>query len=165
MPRQEDVGERAATPGLPLMESPWIWARAVTLVRHADSLMCVPVMQTWCRGKRRGESELLRLDCHKFLWHFYEASVFKDRGTASMGKYLCGTDMVACAADVVPGQEDVGERAAVPGLPPLLLALLQGPGLQDARGVRARPLGRHHRRPGHCYCPDLAVVLPVYFLL
>eukprot|EP00879_Flechtneria_rotunda_P003561 GHRR01003795.1.p1 GENE.GHRR01003795.1~~GHRR01003795.1.p1 ORF type:complete len:147 (+),score=35.71 GHRR01003795.1:251-691(+) len=33
--------------------------------------------QTWCRGKRVWESELLCLDCHKFSWRFYRDPDFK----------------------------------------------------------------------------------------
>ncbi len=44
-------------------------------------------------------------------------------------------------ADLVPRQEEVGERAAVLGLPQLLVAVLLRPGLQDARGVRESPVG------------------------
>jgi hypothetical protein len=38
-------------------------------------------------------------------------------------------------ADLVPRQEEVGERVLVPGLPQLQLPLLLRPRLQDTRGV------------------------------
>ena len=38
--------------------------------------------------------------------------------------------------DLVPRQEEVGERVPVPGVPLLLLPLLLRPRLQDARGLR-----------------------------
>lgn len=34
-------------------------------------------MQTWCRGKKHWESELLCLDCHKFTWRAYRDPDFK----------------------------------------------------------------------------------------
>ena len=33
--------------------------------------------QTWCRGKKLWESELLCLDCHKFSWRSYKDPDFK----------------------------------------------------------------------------------------
>lgn len=47
-------------------------------------------------------------------------------------------------ADVVPRQKEVGERAAVPGVPQLLLALILRPRLQDARAVREGAVGGAH---------------------
>ena len=34
-------------------------------------------MQTWCRGKKHWESELLCLDCHSFSWRAYRDPDFK----------------------------------------------------------------------------------------
>ena len=35
------------------------------------------VLQTWCRGKKTWESELLCLDCHHFSWRSYKDPDFK----------------------------------------------------------------------------------------
>lgn len=34
-------------------------------------------MQTWCRGKKLWESELLCMDCHNFTWRAYKDPDFK----------------------------------------------------------------------------------------
>ena len=34
-------------------------------------------MQTWCRGKKKWESELLCLDCHMFTWRSYDDPDFQ----------------------------------------------------------------------------------------
>ena len=34
-------------------------------------------MQTWCRGKKKWESELLCMDCHSFTWREYCDPDFK----------------------------------------------------------------------------------------
>ncbi len=34
-------------------------------------------LQTWCRGKKTWESELLCMDCHNFTWRSYRDPDFK----------------------------------------------------------------------------------------
>lgn len=50
-------------------------------------------------------------------------------------------------ADVVPRQEALGERDAVPGLPQLLVARLPRPRLHDPRGPREGVLEHAGRGP------------------
>ncbi len=35
------------------------------------------IMQTWCRGKKKWESELLCMDCYSFSWRSYSDPDFK----------------------------------------------------------------------------------------
>lgn len=79
------------------------------------------------------------------------------------------TPGLCAAADLVPRQEEVGQRVPVPGLPLLLLPLLLRPRLQDARGVRkgalagkACPLPRAQRQGASrpLCCPPLPLRCP-----
>ena len=55
-------------------------------------------------------------------------------------------------ADLVPRQEEVGERVPVPGLPLLLPPRLRRPRLQDARGVREGALAGAVGAQAELYC-------------
>ena len=88
------------------------------LVLQAQHLTVSCLMQTWCRGKKLWECQLPCL---------LDTAYFCCFGVALLYRYSVVPD-----ADMVPREEAVGERAAVPGLPPLLLEVLQGPRLQDA---------------------------------
>ena len=49
----------------------------IGLVLRAQHLTVSCLMQTWCRGKKLWESELLCLDCHHFSWRSYKDPDFK----------------------------------------------------------------------------------------
>ena len=47
-------------------------------MQHGHFKDCaLPCAQTWCRGKKLWESELLCMDCHSFTWRSYRDPDFK----------------------------------------------------------------------------------------